>query len=255
MNSISSSFADALATYNEYAKPQEQFAANLVQLLAKHIDQANISTLNRVLEIGCGTGFLTQVIMKRFAVNAYIANDIVAGCEALINKIDSSIEYIHSDIETATIPDNFDLVCSASTFQWLQKPQATIDKIHHSLNDKGYLAVSSFAPKHFHELSDTLFSLGIKQAAMSYLNSEAWQALLTPNFDILEISESTHTEYFTDLRELFIHLRRTGVNGNRLETLSHSQIRSLEKSYSLNHKTEKGIPLSYKPIQIIARKR
>lgn len=255
MNAISRSFASALATYDEHAQPQARFARTLVQLLNSHMTSAKRSEILKILEIGCGTGFLTKTILSLFSTSDYFANDVVADCKYLINDISKDIRFINGDIEAINLPTQLDLVCSASTFQWLQHPKELCHRISHSLNQDGYLALSSFAPQHFYELKAVIQNLGIKQAPMSYLSAEHWHEILTPSFHIVEIKQNIEVEYFTTLHDLFIHLRRTGVNGNRLATLKHQQIHQLETIYTKKYNTKRGLPLSYNPIQIIAQKR
>jgi len=53
----------------------------------------------KILEIGCGTGFLTQLISNSFEFEEYLTIDIVEECREYINQINSTISFLPIDIE------------------------------------------------------------------------------------------------------------------------------------------------------------
>ncbi len=261
-STVAQSFSKALKSYDEFAMPQAKLAQSLVDLLLDHADlqekDATSNSINKVLEIGCGTGFLTKALLNKTNVNHYVANDIVDQCAEVVatigKQLDTQTTFLAGNIEELTLPTNVDLICSASTFQWLKNTPSLVQSISQSLNNNGYLAISSFSPDHFKELNTSLAKANVKQATMAYLSVTEWESILQQDFEILSIKEVSQQMNFTNFRDLLIHLRKTGVNGNRLESLQPAQIHRASSAYqdlSINN----TLPLSYQAIQLIARKR
>ena len=74
---IRSRFEKNIISYNKNAKVQNQMAEKLVSMLDK-------SVYEEVLEIGCGTGLLTEKAINKIQYKNYTANDIVPTCENYI---------------------------------------------------------------------------------------------------------------------------------------------------------------------------
>ena len=77
---IQSRFAKNLKTYNENARIQKRMAERLITFLNKN-------NYAKILEIGCGTGFLTELINNRITFEKLTAIDIVEDCRNYINNI------------------------------------------------------------------------------------------------------------------------------------------------------------------------
>ena len=85
-------FAKNLKSYDENAKIQKRMAERLMSFI-------NNKSPKNILEIGCGTGFLTKLIKEKLNYENLTTIDIVKECESYIKNIDSNIEFIANDIE------------------------------------------------------------------------------------------------------------------------------------------------------------
>ena len=114
-NLIQKRFAKNLNTYNDNAKIQKIMAEKLVSLSAR-------KDYDSILEIGCGTGLLTEKVLKNFTFKTYTANDIVADCKEYIDKLSDRINFVHADIEKIirNSTHKYDLIISNATFQWIE---------------------------------------------------------------------------------------------------------------------------------------
>ena len=90
---IKKRFSKCITTYDENAKIQRRMAEKLFSYL-------DTDEFERILEIGCGTGFLTKNAVNKLKFKSYIANDIIGDCQDLIEKLSPKIEFIQGDIET-----------------------------------------------------------------------------------------------------------------------------------------------------------
>jgi SAM-dependent methyltransferase len=91
-NLIHDRFAKNLKSYDENAKIQKRMAERLITFVQNKQPK-------KILEIGCGTGFLTQLINKEFKFESFMAIDIVKDCEQYIKNISSNIIFTPADIE------------------------------------------------------------------------------------------------------------------------------------------------------------
>ena len=77
-------FQKNLNTYSQNAYIQLKMAKRLLSFLPE-------KEYKRILEIGCGSGLLTQLANEKLSFDKYIANDIVDNCEKFIKEINRSI--------------------------------------------------------------------------------------------------------------------------------------------------------------------
>lgn len=248
---IQQTFQRALASYDEQAVVQKQSASTLLDHLAK----CNLgSSLDRVFEFGCGTGFLTQPLSEQFIISDFIVNDLVADCEKYLTF--SEISFIAGDVDNILIPSHCDLICSASCVQWSANLATLLNRLTDALNRQGYLAVSSYSSNHFKELAklEELTTLN-NNSKLNYWSELDWQKHLEPNYDIQLITTEQNSLWFTSVRELLKHLRLTGVNGYAGQHWSKQNLSQFETDYHDNFEVDGKVPLTYEPIYIIARKR
>ncbi len=257
---ISRSFQRALSTYNSAAVVQKNCAQELMTYLHSYQKSYQDSaSLERVFEFGCGTGFLTKHLVNQFTMKDFFVNDLIADCKSFlldqgINK--QQFNFIGGDIEQITIPQSCDLICSSSYLQWSIDQKKLLGQLTNALKENGCLAISSFSEGHFGELT-FIHEQQNKQAhsnALNYWTVDMWQEYLQANYKIELIKEDEHVLWFESVNELLMHLRHTGVNGNAGENWSQQLLTDFKQQYEKLFSANNKVPLSYRPIYIIARK-
>jgi malonyl-CoA O-methyltransferase len=140
---IGRAFGQAAATYDAHATVQKIAAERLAELIAEE-------PAARVLEIGCGTGFLTSALARRLPHAEVIATDLApAMLRACRNRVPAA-RYLAMDGERPCFaPGSFDLVCAGLAVQWFDDAQAALSNLCRLLRPGGRLAVSTL-------LSDSL---------------------------------------------------------------------------------------------------
>ena len=68
-------FAQAGQSYTEHAIAQKQICQHLMQLMLEHLPTPHQA---RVLEIGCGSGNLSHLLLQNLQIDQLILNDIYA---------------------------------------------------------------------------------------------------------------------------------------------------------------------------------
>ncbi|MDB4512281.1 hypothetical protein N9060_02340, partial [Arenicella sp.] len=120
----------------------------------------------------------------------------------------------------------------------------------------GYLAISSFTEDHFKELTLLQNQRGTEASEkLNFWASDQWREHLELSFEIKIIATEEKCLWFNSVRELLLHLRLTGVNGNARHTWNKQSLSKFEADYRDNFELDGRVPLTYQPIYIIARKK
>ncbi len=232
---IQKRFAKNLDTYNDNAKIQKKMAERLLSFLDR-------KDFNDILEIGCGTGFLTQLVNEKFSFKTYTANDIVESCEKYVKEINPKINFIPADIEKAVENSDkkYDLIISNAVFQWVENLESFIKLLVSKLNDGGVLLFSTFGPENFREVN---FVLG---KTLPYYSTNELQEIIKGYKSVVE--QEMHVMAFKTPKDILKHIKSTGVNALEMVSWTKTDMQKFENGYN---NFCSGIPtLTYHPIYV-----
>jgi malonyl-CoA O-methyltransferase len=170
---------DAASRYDEHAGLQRRVATGL----ADRIAGLPLAPRPRILEIGCGTGFLTEAAMPAIADGNWLVTDIapamVARCRTRIGE-GRAVRFATLDGERPLPPegvDPFDLICSSLAVQWFGDLAAGLSRLFALLAPGGWLAVTTLADGTFAEWRRAHAALGLAAGTPSYPMVEALRAI------------------------------------------------------------------------------
>lgn len=141
---------DRADRYDSAARVQRHAAL----MLANRIDMAfREAPPNRILEFGCGTGFLTGHLRRLFPQADILATDIAPNMlrRAAERLAGQSIDFAVMDAETAENSGRFDLVCSNFCAQWLMDQPTAFAHLACLLAPGGRLMFTTLAEGSFDE--------------------------------------------------------------------------------------------------------
>jgi len=241
-------FKSCIATYEENATVQKEISRQLFNLLYRF----ECIDYSRLLEIGCCTGVLTEMIASRQIVADLWVNDIVDDfCRVTCSRIKDHIidcHFLPGDIEEEDLPEELSLVVSSSTFQWMNNLSELIKKISESLKSGGHLAFSIFGPGTMRELSS------LTGRSLPYLSEKELLLYVEKYLHIIHIHKENKCIYFPSVRDVLRHIQKTGVGGVAKYSWTISKLKEFENLYESNFGTDLGIPVTYKSIFIIGEK-
>ncbi|MDD5238126.1 MAG: malonyl-ACP O-methyltransferase BioC [Candidatus Omnitrophica bacterium] len=198
-------------TYDRYCAVQRQAALALLEMTGEN-------NINKILELGCGTGNYTYFLRERFPDSAIKAIDISREMiQVAAKKIkDERIEFILGDAETIDLGESFDLVTSNACFQWLEDLQAALAKYKKLLKENGFILFSVFGPRTFWELNMSVRSLfkNISITADNFVAKERLEDILNQDFKEVEIKETAFQESFFCLSDMLNKIKHSGINGS-----------------------------------------
>ncbi len=246
---IADCFRAGAASYDAAAVVQREVGEELVSLLRPMLPEGRAG---RVLEIGCCTGVLSELLCRNCRVEQLYLNDLVDDlCHAAQHRVSGLCQHSErwsGDIETLQLPTSLDLVISSATLQWIEDLAALFSRIHDALADGGLLAVSLFSAGTMHELK------ALTGAGLAYRRDDQLQTMLGEGFTLLVQRRREHRLFFPSLQAVLRHIRDTGVGGVARSALGMGSVKELQRRYRECFASEAGLPLTYVSTILLARK-
>ncbi|NVJ93640.1 MAG: methyltransferase domain-containing protein [Methylocystaceae bacterium] len=147
---IKQTFGKASKTYDREA-PVQQWAA---ELLIGYIEGLNLKSVGHCLEIGCGTGFLSEKVYRLFPAADWLITDLSAEmldqCKARF-PVGKNITFQVMDGEKPTVHEHYDLIVSSLAFQWFYDLSGSLHHLSELLNPEGRLIFTTLGPDTFIE--------------------------------------------------------------------------------------------------------
>jgi len=195
MSQVRTAFNKASNNYEDHAFLQKEVANRLDQKL--NIISSNSAV---ILDLGAGTGLLSQQLSERFTDSTIIALDFAQNSL----KNNSTNKKICADAYHLPLADNsVDLVISSLMMQWCPDLKQLFSEIHRVLKNDGLILFSTFGP-------DTLKEL-----------KKSWSV----------VDNDTHVNTFTDMHDIGDQLLNTGFQSPVMEmetlTLTYQTVTDL----------------------------
>ena len=247
--SVAKSFGGAFESYNSHADVQRKVAKRLAEIVADYTAGASVENL---LEIGVGTGFLTKEIAKKLNAKQWHLNDLSTSAADYVGDIlGGASNFIAGDILLQKLPKNLDLIVSASCFQWLENLEALFKKLACNADGGALLAFSTFLPNNLCELR-ALSGKGLK-----YFDAlEIARMLELCGFEILHSESEVITLEFDTPLAVLKHLKSSGVCGGFAEFWTPQKLKKFSREYSARFSNAEGkVTLTYAPVYFAAKRR
>lgn len=246
---VADSFKASAATYDENAVVQKEISLQLI----KYLHDCNALQSSVVLEIGCCTGILSEMLVKTKKIQRMYLNDIVpefcTKTSERIKKYVDQVDCVPGDIERCFLPKGLNLVISSATFQWMSDLPALLKNIHYALCEEGYLVFSIFGPGTMQEISS------LTGRSLQYHSREKLTEMMDEHFNIITMQNEIRRLFFPNVRSVLQHIRRTGVGGVGRTKWMPGKYKEFEKQYTSRYASEKGYPVTYASTFVVAKKR
>jgi len=162
---IAQSFGKASNTYEKDA-PVQKWTAGFLAEVIKGLDLEQPADC---LEIGCGTGFLTQEMMTLFPHANWLITDLSADMlESCRARIGDGVSYQVMDGEHPALEKKFDLIVSSLAFQWFQDLESALKGLSGLLKPGGRLFFTTLGQETFQQWRDHLIQQGMAVGLHDY---------------------------------------------------------------------------------------
>lgn len=187
-SAIGKNFSEATPTYNQHAPVQKEAAKQLARFASKHIDFQP----HTIIDIGCGTGFLTQALDEQFGPSLMLAADTAESMVqyTLENHAQAKRQLLGCVMDGQKPPllaPPCTLMASSMVFQWFSHLEETLQQL--SLSCRG-LCFSIPLSHSFAEWRQWCQQQGIKPSLLPLLSSHELTHLcetISPSSHAIEV--------------------------------------------------------------------
>ena len=241
-------FEANLERYHKLALVQKKICAELGRMAAGVCDPDNISF---GLEIGVGTGFLTEHLISLYPHAKWYLNDITDASEGFVSQYTGGdkTSFLLGDAETLSFPQDLDMIATASTVQWFDDLPAFARRAADATRSGGWILLSTFGPRNFYEIRE-LTGEGLDYYSLDQLREIFEDA----GYKIRSITEYTRSLHFGTPMDVLHHIKATGVNSLRSVRWGREQFAHFDEHYRMKFSDQDGVTLTYHPQLILAQK-
>jgi malonyl-CoA O-methyltransferase len=257
---IRRNFARRARSYDRHASMQRRMAHGLVAEVGPWLARARC-----ILEIGCGTGYLTQLLRQANGQARLTSLDLDAALVAAARRRlgpEAGVDWLVADGETP-IRGKYDLIIANATFQWFTRPGETLAAYYRNLVPGGVLAFSTLGPGTFQELADALAqaarSLKLPAVpsipAQGFGDRETWaDHLYRAGFHQARLAWEVLTTTFPSVPDFLRALQATGATNPLPRPIFPRLLTAIVAAYQDRHGQNGAIPVSYEMIRAVAHK-
>ncbi|MDX1618622.1 MAG: methyltransferase domain-containing protein [Balneolaceae bacterium] len=213
---ISRNFGKSAAYYDEHAEIQREVADRLIASLRPWLD---ILPRGPVLELGCGTGFVTAGLLDLFPERELVITDIspamVDYCRRKFGERDG-IAYRTLDAgQLDSNRETFAMTVSGFVAQWFEQPALTLGRCLEATKPGGLLLASFPGRESFPEWKEICLEMGLPFTGNRLPDTEELVVKLSGGPVQIDFYEDTVKQNFESSVDFFRHLKRLGAGTQR----------------------------------------
>jgi len=252
---IKRSFAAASVTYDSVAGLQRTVGKELLH----SIDVAKLT--GTLLDLGCGTGFLTGELSAHSNHETTIALDIALSMLQTTQSKQadqSNIRYVCADAEHLPLAgQSIDSVFSNLALQWCSNLEAVFTGIKRALKPEGQLVFSTFGPQTLHELKSAWAAVdNYNHVNAFYSETQLKQFLQQAGFKNSQIKSTLYTSCYDSVWTLMQELKSLGAHhviaGRNKKITTKTAMQHMISAYE-KHRVRDQIPATFEVISVIAK--
>ena len=243
---VAKNFSRNPTYYHKNATTQFYVANKLANLISAR----STKRTKKILEIGCGTGFLTEQLFHLYPESTFLITDISEAMlqyckkhtEASRAQLSITANFAKMDISNACLKDNFNLIVSSLVFQWINDFDKFIQHLYSQLADNGMLIFSTLSPGTFTSVKQIFNEINIPFPMPKLWTPEKIKSACK-DFDHIELHEELRVENFDSIHLFLKHIQGTGA-GNasgkhitpaELKTIVHSTLSNIPSEYNITY--------------------
>jgi malonyl-CoA O-methyltransferase len=250
---VADSFSRAANSYDSVARLQRQVGQQLLALLP------NGHQTGQVIDLGCGTGYFTEQLAKKYTVAEMTGIDFAQGMLAFASiEHGAAGSWLCGDAENLPLADNsIDLIFSNLAFQWSEQLPLLAKEIARVLKPGGRLAFTSLGSETLCELKTSWAQVDDYVHVNHFLDAGDWREAFSHAGLNFQYFETDRCEFgYRDLRHLMDELKGLGAHnvntGQQKGLTGRKKIRTLIQAYEQFRNTSGQLPATWDIIYGVA---
>lgn len=258
---IRSNFSCHADQYDRYALVQQRVIARLAELFEATRFQEGIC-----LEIGTGTGRLSETLCRRYPRLRPVLSDLAHGMTCHARQKLPALDAV--DADAASLPFGsgcFPLVFSASVYQWVEDLPGAFREVKRVLKDNGLLLLALFGEGSLGELRQAHGQALAEQGRGRSTHMQTFPgpsrvaaALEAAGLVVEQLLVEDELEVYPDVPDLLRSLKRIGAGNASTERppglASRRVMQRMQEIYRTRHAAGEGVRATWQVIYVVAGK-
>ncbi len=254
-------FSSHADDYDRYAIVQKKVASELVEMAVA----SPVSGF--ALDIGTGTGAVGASLQEHSPEISLTVSDLAHGMTSAARSNLPGVSAVDADARYLPFQSGaFDLVLSASVYQWVEDLQSAFQDCYRILKPGGRFAFALFSDGTLHELED-VFRRALQQSSSErstqYFQSfpeesVVREAMAAAGFCQIKSVVRCEAEYHDSFRDLLVGLKKIGAQNsatNRPTGLFPRRVMlEMNRLYQHHYQSRKGLCATYNVLYGIGQK-
>jgi malonyl-CoA O-methyltransferase len=242
--SIRLRFSSAAKSYRANAVVQHQVVEDFIALMpASHLDRQQ-----SILEIGCGTGALTQRLIERFPGASLTAIDLspdmIEQARTSIAESDQ-VRLQAVDVMEFQTDQRYDVVASSSALHWVTPLSEAIAAVDRLVDAGGTVVLAIMLQNTLKELHQSRLQVAPKKTPASRLPTfEEFSGLAkSTGWKVQTCVIKSYVSEHASARQLLVSLHQQGLTGGPVSRsqvpLNRSELAALVEDYDRHNRTDR----------------
>ncbi|USD64373.1 malonyl-ACP O-methyltransferase BioC [Vibrio sp. SCSIO 43136] len=241
---IQEAFSKAAKCYDQHAQFQRTVANRLLDKLPNSLQGL------KVLDLGCGTGFASQLLANKGAkvIAADLSEAMLEQSRLRCENLD--VDYQQADAEQLPFKDNeFDIVYSSLALQWCQDLSVPLKEMKRVTKPGGSVLFSTLLDGSLEELKSAWLKVDSYQHVNDFISPKQVKlALAQSECALHHIDSQPITVCYSTALALMKDLKGIGANhvqGRSQGLMTRKSIARLEQEYSKQRNSQGQLPATY----------